>query len=354
MNIGIIGVTGYGGIELLRWLKGHPHVRVTYLGSHSQAGIDITEVYPHLQGQLDFVTNTQLQEINVEQIVKQVELVFLSLPSGVSSQWVPQLLEKGLKVIDLAGDFRLNDDLIHQQWYKKTAPDRRAQSQAVYGLTEWNRDRIKATTFVTNPGCYPTSVTLGLAPLLKEGIISKDGIIIDAKSGTSGAGRAAAVGTLFSEVQESIHAYKIGEHQHTPEIEQFLSSIANRELVLTFTPHLVPMTRGILSTIYCQLSDNEVSAAITAESLYELYQTYYQHEHFVRIHKPGQFPKTKFVYGTNFCNIGFYVDRRTKRIVVVSAIDNMVKGAAGQAVQNMNVMCGWDERTGLDRMAIIP
>ncbi|OEF97880.1 N-acetyl-gamma-glutamyl-phosphate reductase [Desulfuribacillus alkaliarsenatis] len=354
MKVGIIGVTGYGGIELLRWLKNHPYIEVAYLGSHSQAGLDIADVYPHLQGQLEYVSDTQLQEINADVIAEKVELVFLSLPSGISSSLVPNLLEKDLKVIDLAGDFRIRDASIHEQWYKKQAPDRRSQSQGVYGLTEFNRADVAKASFVSNPGCYPTSVALGLAPLLLHDLIEAKGIIIDAKSGTSGAGRGAAVGTLFSEVQESIHAYKIGAHQHTPEIEQFLADVTGKDVLTTFTPHLVPMTRGILSTMYGQLTDKAREMNLTSDSLQEFYQGFYEKEKFVRIHKSGDFPKTKFVYGTNFCNIGVYVEERTERVIVVSAIDNMVKGAAGQAIQNMNVMYGWDEATGIDNIPLIP
>ncbi|OEH86781.1 N-acetyl-gamma-glutamyl-phosphate reductase [Desulfuribacillus stibiiarsenatis] len=354
MKVGIIGVTGYGGIELLRWLKGHPHIKVAYLGSHSQVGIDLVDVYPHLEGQLSHVIDTELKAIDMDLIASSCEFVFLSLPSGVSSQWVPQLLERGLKVVDLGGDFRLRDAEAHEKWYKKTAPDRISQSKGIYGLTEFHREKIANAEFISNPGCYPTSVSLGLAPLLLHDFIETKGIIIDAKSGTSGAGRAAAVGTLFSEVQESIHAYKIGEHQHTPEIEQFLSDLTNKELRVTFTPHLVPMTRGILSTMYGQLTDKAKAAGITTEGLVDFYREFYAKEKFVRIHKSGQFPKTKLVYGTNFCNIGVYVDSRTDQVVVVSAIDNMVKGAAGQAIQNMNVMCGWEEATGIDLLPLIP
>ncbi len=354
MNVGIIGVTGYGGIELLRWLKNHPHCKITYLGSHSQAGLDITEVYPHLVGGLSHVADTQLQAIDADIIADKAELIFLSLPSGVSSQIVPQLLQKGLKVIDLAGDFRLTDGAIHEQWYKKPAPPRGDQSQAVYGLTEFKRSEVAQASFITNPGCYPTSVALGIAPLLLEGLIEHKGIVIDAKSGTSGAGRTPNVGNLFTEIDQSLHAYKIGEHQHTPEIEQFLSQLSGEAIYLTFTPHLVPMTRGILSTIYGQLSDQAQALGMTTEKLHDVYQTYYQKEQFVRVQPPGQFPKTKWVCGTNFCNIGVHVDQRTGRVIVVSVIDNMVKGAAGQAIQNMNVMCGWDEGLGLDTLALIP
>lgn len=354
MRVGIIGVTGYGGIELLRWLKNHPHIQVTYLGSHSQAGIDVTQVYPHLEGQLDYVKDTELKEINFDSIAEASDIVFLSLPSGVSGPIIPELLKRGLKVIDLAGDYRLRDSAVHEKWYKKTAPDRQCQKDAVYGLTEFNRAEVAKANFVSNPGCYPTSVALGLAPLLLHDLIETKGIIIDAKSGTSGAGRAAAVGTLFSEVQESIHAYKIGEHQHTPEIEQFLKDVTGKEVITTFTPHLVPMTRGILSTMYGQLTDKAKGMGLTTESLVDFYKDFYQKEKFVRIHKSGQFPKTKLVYGTNFCNIGLYVEERTERVIIVSAIDNMVKGAAGQAIQNMNVMCGWQEATGIDNIPLIP
>jgi len=354
MNIGIIGVTGYGGIELLRWLRYHPYIQVTYLGSHSQAGIDITEVYPHLEGQLDYITDTELKEIDVETIAEKTELVFLSLPSGVSSKLVPVLLDKGLKVIDLAGDFRLRDQAIHEQWYQKAAPARQYQSKAVYGLTEFKREQVAECSFVSNPGCYPTSVALGLAPSLIKGLVEPSSIVVDAKSGTSGAGRSAAIGTLFSEVQESIHAYKVGQHQHTPEIEQFLSDVTGKAVQVMFTPHLVPMTRGILSTIYGQLTAKAKQMDLTTDSLISLYNNYYKQEKFIRIHKSGQFPKTKLVYGTNFCNIGLYVDQRTSRVVIVSVIDNMVKGAAGQAIQNMNVMCGWNEATGIDAISLVP
>lgn len=350
----MIGVTGYGGIELLRWLADHPYVEVTFIGSSSQAGTDIADVYPHLQGQLAHVKNSVLQEIDSIVIAEQADLVFLSLPSGVSSNLVPDLLAKGLKVIDLAGDFRISDSETHEQWYKKTAPDRKWQQQAVYGMTELRRAEVAKAQFIANPGCYPTAVTLGLAPLLNDKLVETKSIIIDAKSGTSGAGRSANIGTSFSEVQESIHAYKIGEHQHTPEIEQFLSEVAGTQVVVSFTPHLIPMTRGILCTMYMQLSELGKQKITDTNGLVARYQDFYRAEQFVRVHKEGNYPKTKFVYGTNYCDVGVCYEARTGRIIVVSAIDNMVKGAAGQAIQNMNVMYNLSENTGLTRMALVP
>lgn len=354
MRIGIIGATGYGGIELIRWLAYHPHVKITYLGSSSQAGTDIRSVYPHLESNYDHIEDTVLQEIDPDLIAQQVDFVFLSLPSGISGGIIPELLDRKLKVLDVGGDFRIKDASVHEAWYHKPAPDRKYQSRAIYGMTEFVRDQVMGADFVTNPGCYPTSVALGLIPALQGKFIKAEGIVIDAKSGTSGAGRSASVPMIFSEVHESIHAYKIGGHQHTPEIEQFIKEMTGHDAKVIFTPHLVPMTRGILSTIYGRLTAQAIADGATSQTIIDEYRAYYKGEKFVRVHDLGSFPKTKLVYGSNFCDIGIHLDERTGNLVIVSAIDNMVKGAAGQAIQNMNLMCGWPEETGLKILPMRP
>jgi N-acetyl-gamma-glutamyl-phosphate reductase len=345
MNIAIIGATGYGGVELLRFLKNHPHVRHCSLYSSSQDGIHFSESFPHV-GEIE---GAVLRKIDVEQIADECEVVFFATPSGVSSALAPALMDKGVKVIDLSGDFRLKDRSVYETWYKRqTASDHYLQ-QAVYGLTEWNKEDIQKAQLLSNPGCYPTATLLGLAPLVKERLIEEDSIIVDAKSGVSGAGRQASLNTHFSEVNENVKIYKVNSHQHIPEIEQMLKTWNERIQPITFSTHLIPMTRGIMATIYAKAKKE-----LSVETLLDLYKTSYEDSKFVRIRKPGQFPSTKEVYGSNYCDIGVAYDERTGRVTVVSVIDNLVKGAAGQAIQNLNVMMGWNEESGLTLAPIYP
>ncbi|WP_297990628.1 N-acetyl-gamma-glutamyl-phosphate reductase [Anoxybacillus sp.] len=341
MKVSIIGATGYGGIELIRLLQHHPYMRVVSVHSSSQAGVPLRDVYPYMEE--SFI----LRDIRIDDI--EGDLVFLATPPGVSSEWTPKLLAAGYKVIDLSGDFRLRDGNVYAKWYKKQAPNKELLKQAVYGLTEWNRDRIATASLIANPGCYPTATLLGLAPLVIEKWIVPHRVIIDAKSGVSGAGRGVSLGVHFSETNENVKIYKVNTHQHIPEIEQMLCDWNEQMEPVTFSTHLIPMTRGIMATMYA-----EAARPLSLERIIELYKETYKHCPFVRVREAGSFPCTKDVYGSNYCDIGLAYDERTNRITVVSVIDNLVKGAAGQAVQNANVMCGWDEQTGLTSMPMYP
>jgi N-acetyl-gamma-glutamyl-phosphate reductase len=345
MNIAIIGATGYSGAELLRFLRNHPHVRRCHLYSSSQEGIHLSESFAHV-GE---IAGAVLQKIDVEQIADECEVVFFATPPGVSGTLAPALIDRGVKVIDLSGDFRLKNGSVYETWYKRQAASDHYLQQAVYGLTEWNKPNIQEAQLLSNPGCYPTAILLGLAPLVKEQLIEENSIIVDAKSGVSGAGRKASLNTHFSEVNENVKIYKVNSHQHIPEIEQMLQTWNERIQPITFSTHLVPMTRGIMATIYAKAKQ-----PLSVDMLVDLYKTSYKDSMFVRIRKPGQFPSTKEVYGSNYCDIGVAYDERTGRITVVSVIDNLVKGAAGQAIQNFNVMMGWNEESGLTYMPIYP
>jgi N-acetyl-gamma-glutamyl-phosphate reductase len=345
IRVGIIGATGYSGIELVRILSAHPHVTLTYLSSESYTGQAISEVYPHLAARIGH----GLDGLDPAVVADRCDAVFLGLPAGKSSEIVPALLARGLRVIDLGGDFRLDDAAVHEQWYKKPAPDRSLQARAVYGLSELWREEVQQATFITNPGCYPTSAVLAVAPLLQHELIDPASLIIDAKSGVSGAGRGVNLGVHFAEVNENFKAYKVGAHQHTPEIEAVLGRIAGHPVTITFTTHLLPITRGILSTVYATLK-----APISLAELRERYTGAYAGRPFVRIMPAGTFPATKQVQGSNYCDIGLWVDERTNRVTVISVIDNLVKGAAGQAVQNFNLMHGFGEGVALDLSPLYP
>ncbi|MBU5441020.1 N-acetyl-gamma-glutamyl-phosphate reductase [Paenibacillus sp. MSJ-34] len=341
----IVGSTGYGGVELIRFLGGHPQVEITSVLSSSSSGVPIAEGYPHLS---EIVTDL-LDGIDIPAIREKADVVFTATPHGVSSKLVPQLLDAGLKVIDLSGDFRLKSGDQYRQWYKHEPAQTELLQEAVYGLSEVFGDEVTSARFVSNPGCYPTATLLGLIPALSAGWIDPRSIIVDAKSGVSGAGRGASLGTHYSEINENFKAYKVNKHQHTPEIEQVLSLLSGEQVTVTFTPHLVPMTRGIMATMYATLND-----AHTEEDLIELYRQYYEGRPFVRIRDKGKWPATKEVYGSNYCDIGFAADERTGRVTIISVIDNLVKGAAGQAIQNMNLMMGWNETLGLKLTPVYP
>ena len=346
MKVGIVGANGYSGVELIRLLAQHPHIEIEMLISHSTSGTPIHEIYPHLSG----ICEKTLEKAEAEEIAKRVELVFFATPAGVSQKLIPDLINKGLTCIDLSGDFRLKDSEIYETWYKRecTAQSEYLQ-QAVYGLTEWNRRQIEEARLIANPGCYPTATLLGVLPALKLGLIDPDTIIIDGKSGVSGAGRSVTQGNMYSEVNESVKAYKLGSHQHIPEIEQAIAAVTEKDVKVSFTTHLVPMTRGILCTIYANLKGSHSS-----EEISEAYKQFYEDHPFVRIRETGNWPTTKEVKGSNYCDIALYVDERTKRLTIVSVIDNVVKGASGQAIQNMNVLYGWEETTGLQLTPIYP
>lgn len=345
MKAAIIGATGYGGVELVRILHQHPRVSIHSIHATSLHGELLSETYPHMQ---DLVEET-LQPAHAEELSKQVDIVFMATPSGVAMQLAPLFLENGVKVIDLSGDFRITDPVVYKQWYGIDAADQHLLEDAVYGLTEWVDTDITEKQLISNPGCYPTSALLGLAPLMKENVIDETTIIIDAKTGVSGAGKGVSQATHFAETNDNLKVYKLNQHQHTGEIEQILNRWNPAVGAITFTTHLVPMTRGIMTTMYATIKDKA-----TAGELHQLYQTHYEDNYFVRIRDLGKFPSTKEVSGSNFCDIGIAYDERTNRITIVSVIDNLVKGASGQAVQNMNKMLGLDEKTGLDFLPNFP
>ncbi|MCR2806705.1 N-acetyl-gamma-glutamyl-phosphate reductase [Paenibacillus soyae] len=345
LGVAIVGSTGYGGVELIRLLASHPQAEVTSVISSSSAGTPITEGYPHLTG----IREELLDDVDAATIKSKADVVFLATPPGVASKLAPELLAAGLKVIDLSGDFRLKSPALYEQWYKKPAADEEHLGKAVFGLSEIYAENVRGADFISNPGCYPTATTLGLFPAVKAGFIDPATIIIDAKSGVSGAGRGASLGTHYSELNENLRAYKVNQHQHIPEIEMILSDAAGAEVVTTFTTHLVPMTRGIMSTMYASVRGDR-----SLNDFLELYRSFYEGRPFVRIRPEGQWPATKEVWGSNYCDIGFALDSRTNRITIVSVIDNLVKGAAGQAVQNLNLMMGWDETLGLQFVPAYP
>jgi N-acetyl-gamma-glutamyl-phosphate reductase len=344
IKVGIFGGSGYTGQELMRLLQGHPEAKVVAATSRRFAGVPVSEVYPAFSGRTDLVYTNDSPEV----VAGLVDFVFLAVPHGVSMNIAPVFIQAGRKVVDLSADFRIRDAASYEAWYcRHTAaamlPD------AVYGLPELHRDQIRKARLTANPGCYPTSIILGLAPALKSQWIDPASVIADSKSGVSGAGREPLIGSLFCEVDGGFKAYKVGNHRHTPEIEQELSILAGREIKISFTPHLLPVKRGILSTCYAKLERD-----VTAEEATALYRDFYREEPFVRICRTGQFPNLSSVAGSNFCDIGLTVDKRTGRLIVVSVIDNLVKGASGQAIQNMNLMSGLAEQTGLPLIALYP
>ncbi|KKM10004.1 N-acetyl-gamma-glutamyl-phosphate reductase [Clostridiales bacterium PH28_bin88] len=345
IKVGVIGATGYAGEELVRILARHPQVELVALTSQSYAGKPMAEVYPSLTGYV----NLNCEDQDVSGVVGRSEVVMVALPHGHSAPVAREVAARGKKMVDLGADFRFDLADTYQKWYSHEHEAADLLAQAVYGLPELHRRRIREAWLVANPGCYPTGAILALAPALAEGIIDPASIIIDAKSGVSGAGRGLALGSLYAEVNESVHPYSVGRHRHTPEIEQELTRLAGRDVVVSFTPHLMPMTRGILSTVYATLT-----VPLSPEQVREAYRRFYRDEDFVRLLPEGQWPHTKWVYGSNHCHLNLTVDGRTGRLVVVSAIDNLVKGAAGQAVQNMNLLFGLPENLGLDYPGLCP
>jgi N-acetyl-gamma-glutamyl-phosphate reductase len=338
IKVSVLGATGYAGVELVRLLCSHKDVEITNLVSKSFAGKKISEIYPNFSGVLDI----ELTDLDVEKVVKESDVVFTALPHGASKEVIPELFKSGVKVIDLSGDFRYDDIEVYEKWYGEPHSSPEILKESVYGLCELHREKIKNASLIGNPGCYTTCSILGAAPLLKNNIIDEDSIIIDAKSGVTGAGRTTTLDYSFCECTENMKAYKIATHRHTSEIEQELSKFASKDIMVSFTPHLVPLKRGILATIYANLTKD-----VTDEEIYNMYKEFYKGEQFVRIYEPGKLPETNHVAGSNFIDIGFKVDKRLKRVIITSAIDNVVKGAAGQAVQNMNIMFGFNENKGL-------
>ena len=341
----VIGATGYAGVELIKLLVLHPHVELVCLTSQSYAGQKIQDVYPHLRGFIDL----ELQIQDADKIGELSDVVFLALPHGHAVSTAEKICALGKNVIDLGADLRFRDAKVYEDWYHVKHENPLLSREAVYGLPEINRERIRKAHAVGNPGCYPTSALLALYPLVKNKLIDLNTIIIDSKSGVSGAGRSAVVTSLYGECAESLKAYNVGKHRHTPEIEQELSEISGNRVYVSFTPHLIPMIRGILTTVYASLNEKGKETDLST-----LYHDHYQDEYFIRVHAKGVWPQTKWVTGTNFCDIGLDVDLRTNRVIVTAVIDNLVKGAAGQAVQNMNILFNLPEKTGLEQVPLYP
>lgn len=336
----VIGGTGYAGAELVRILSGHPRAELTMITSRQYAGQPFSDIYPAMAG----IVNLTCHAFSEEAVSEAADVIFTALPHKASMGVVPGLIDRGKKVIDLSADFRFKDPDLYEAWYEPhQAKD--LLKTAAYGLPEIYFEDIQKAFLVGNPGCYPTSVILPLLPLIKAPFVDPDSIIADSKSGTSGAGRSVSLATHFCEVNEGFKAYKVAEHRHNPEMDEVLSLFAGRTIHMTFTPHLVPMTRGMLTTIYVGLKE-DVSSLDVASYL----DSFYEDKPFVRICPSGRFPNTLYVRGTNYCDIGFQVAERTKLLVLISAIDNLVKGASGQAVQNMNIMFGFAETAGLDQI----
>lgn len=338
LRVGIIGVSGYTGVELARILSQHPEIQLTLATSRQFEGKQLSEIFPNLRDCLDITCENP----SADDLSDRADFFFTAVPHKTAMSIVPPLIDNGKKVVDLSADYRIRDIAVYEQWYQNHTSSELIH-ETVYGLPELYRDQIVQARLVANPGCYPTSVILGLAPLLREKLIDTSTLIIDSKSGTSGAGRSASLATLYCEVADGFRAYKVGgTHRHIPEMEQELSVLADESVQISFTPHLLPISRGILSTIYGKLATD-----ISLGDIHSLYEQTYSKEHFVRLCPLGTVPSTQHVRGSNFCDIGLSIDKRTGRVIVLSAIDNIVKGAAGQAIQNMNLMNGFPENTGL-------
>ena len=345
IKAGIIGSTGYAGAELVRLLLGHKDVEIVWYGSRSYIDKRYSEVY---QNMFRLVENV-CQDDNMKELADAADVIFTATPQGLCASLVNEDILKKAKIIDLSADFRLKDVKVYEEWYKIEHRAPQYLSEAVYGLCEINREDVKQSRLVANPGCYTTCSILSVYPLLKEGIIDGNTVIVDAKSGTSGAGRGAKVDNLFCEVNESIKAYGVATHRHTPEIEEELGYAAGDPVTINFTPHLVPMNRGILVTAYASLIKD-----VSWEDVRAAYEKYYKDEYFIRLLDRDVCPQTKWVEGSNYVDIGFKLDHRTNRIIMMGALDNLVKGAAGQAVQNMNLMFGLDETEGLRLVPMFP
>ena len=350
IKVAVIGATGYTGQELVRILLGDPEVKLTTLVSQTYSGQPFSQVYPAYNKILDLVCS----EDDLEKIAADSDLVFLCLPHGASAAKLNAKLLQKTRFIDLGADFRLKKVEEYESWYETKHPSPDLLPQAVYGLCEWHRDEIRTARLIANPGCYAACTELALMPLIAADILHKGSIVVDAKSGVSGAGRGLTLSSHFNEVDENIKAYKVAAHRHTPEIEQELSLPSQQPITITFTPHLIPINRGILITAYGALKTTTSPADI-----YEIFNRFYVKEPFIRLFKPEAnkdypLPETRFVKGSNYCDIGFTIDKRNERLIVVAAIDNLVKGAAGQAVQNMNILFGLDETSGLTQIPIFP
>lgn len=345
IRAGIIGATGYAGGELVRLLAGHKEVEVVWFGSRSYQEIPYTNVYQNL---FQIVEGTCGEKV-MEALADDVDVIFTATPQGFCAGQISETVLEKAKVIDLSADFRLKEAETYEKWYKIQQKSPELLQEAVYGLCEWNREHIRSARLIANPGCYPTCSLMAILPLVKNGLIVPETLIIDAKSGTSGAGRTEKIDNLYCEVNENMKAYGVTTHRHTPEIEEQLSLVAGEKVCVNFTPHLVPMNRGILVTAYASLKQG-----VTEEMVREAYDSCYNSEKFVRVLRAGICPQTKWVEGSNYVDVGFQIDQRTNRIVILGAMDNLVKGAAGQAIQNMNLMFGLDETEGLTAIPLFP
>lgn len=345
IKVGIIGATGYAGGELVRLLMGHKEAEIVWYGSRSYIDKKYSEVYQNMFQIVDAVC----MDDNMEELANQVDVIFTATPQGLCASLVKEEILSKVRIIDLSADFRIKDVKVYEEWYKIEHKSPQFIDEAVYGLCEINREDVKGARLVANPGCYTTCSILTIYPLVKEGLIDPDTIIVDAKSGTSGAGRGAKVDNLFCEVNENMKAYGVATHRHTPEIEEQLGYAAGKEIHISFTPHLVPMNRGILATAYATLK-----SGVTEEQIRDAYRKYYDKEKFVRLLDKDVCPQTKWVETSNYVDVNFKVDSRTNRVIMMGAIDNLVKGAAGQAVQNMNLMFGLPETMGLELVPVFP
>ncbi len=344
VQVGIVGGTGYTGVELLRILANHPAAEVVAITSRSEMGVKVADMYPNLRGFYDLA----FSEPDVK-VLKECDVVFFATPHGVAMSMAPELTEAGVKVIDLAADFRITDLQTWTQWYgfEHTCPE--IMSQVAYGMPELYREQVKQANVIANPGCYPTSILLALKPLLKANLIELKGIIADGKSGVSGAGKGANVAMLGAEMSESFKAYGVGGHRHLPEMVDKIQDLTGEEVDLTFVPHLVPMIRGMESTIYATLKED-----VSQQQLQALYEQTYQDEYFVDVMPAGSLPETRMAKGSNMCRLSVFRPQNGSKVVITSVIDNLVKGAAGQAVQNMNILFDLDESTGLQQVALLP
>lgn len=350
VKVGIIGATGYAGNELVRLLMGHKDVEIMWYGSRSYIDKKYAEVY---QNMFEIVEDNCLDD-NMEELASKVDVIFTATPQGFLAGVLTEEILSKVKIIDLSADFRIKDVKTYEKWYKIEHKSPQFIEEAVYGLCEINRDKVKGARLIANPGCYTTCSILTAYPLVKEGLIDPDTLIIDAKSGTSGAGRGAKLPNLFCEVNENMKAYGVTNHRHTPEIEEQLGYAAGKEIMVNFTPHLVPMNRGILATEYATLNKKADGTLPTYGEVKAIYDKYYKNEKFVRVLEKDVCPETKWVEGSNYVDVNFKIDERTGRIVMMGALDNLVKGAAGQAVQNMNLLFGFDEAEGLNLVPMFP
>jgi N-acetyl-gamma-glutamyl-phosphate reductase len=342
IKVGIIGATGYAGQQLLWILEKHKETEIKFISSNSYEGQDISEVYRNYK---KYFGQKLISQKEAGTRLNEIDVLFLALPHGMSEKLAGEALNAGVKVIDLGADFRLDDSQTYENWYKVKHENPEINKQAVYGLVELYRDKIKNSSIVAAPGCYPTSAILASAPLLKKGLVKTDNIIVDSKSGVSGAGRGLKTESLFAEINENFKAYNLFLHRHTPEIEQEMGKAAGKETSVIFSPHLLPINRGILSTLYLDMEKE-----ISEEEIYKIYEEFYKNDYFIRINK--ELPEIKNIKNTNICEIGIRADIKKKKIIVVSVIDNLIKGAGGQAVQAMNLMFGLSEKEGLDYLSM--